>query len=70
MLQEVTGIEATSDGLSGSLAPGGIQEKWIVPKRYSSPKTSDLKATVRERMGEVELKLWSESAKGQVTSNS
>jgi hypothetical protein len=46
MLVKTTGIQATADGLPGGSAPGGIKQEWIIPKRYSKPDTSGLKATV------------------------
>ena len=45
-LVKTTGILATADGLPGGTAPGGIKQRWIIPKRYSKPDTSSLKATV------------------------
>ena len=45
-LVKTTSILATSDGLAGGTAPGGIKQRWIIPNRYSKPDTSRLKATV------------------------
>ena len=56
-LQETTGVTADPDGLSGEIAPGGIKIKWIVPQRYSNPKTSNLKAKVEPGMKPVEFEL-------------
>ncbi len=58
-LQETTGVMADPDGLSGEIAPGGIQIKWLVPQRYANPKTSNLTATVAQDMEPVALKLTS-----------
>lgn len=58
-LQETTGVMADPDGLSGDIAPGGIQIKWLVPQRYSNPKTSNLTVTVERGMEPVALKLTS-----------
>jgi hypothetical protein len=56
-LQETLGITADPDGLSGEVAPGGIRTRWIVPERYSNPKTSNLAATVERGMPPVSLEL-------------
>ncbi|MDZ7618744.1 MAG: hypothetical protein U1E05_17200, partial [Patescibacteria group bacterium] len=59
-LQETSGIATDPDGLSGEIAPGGIRIKWIVPQRYSDPKTSNLTATVARDMEPVVLTLTSQ----------
>jgi hypothetical protein len=58
-LKETTGISADPDGLSGEVAPGGIQEKYIVPQRYSVPETSGLIVEVKRGMEPVKLALTS-----------
>lgn len=58
--KEVTGFLADKDGLSGGIAPGGIQEKWIIPKKYADPQTSGLTAEVKPGMGPLEFKLTSQ----------
>ena len=45
-LKRVTGVGADPDGLSGEIAPGGMQVEWVVPKKYSSPDTSGLRIDV------------------------
>lgn len=55
--KEVSGVIVTEDGVSGGIAPEGIQEKWIIPERYSSPETSQLKQTVSPKMEPIEFKL-------------
>ena len=55
-----TGIMATPDGLSGPVAPGGIKEQWIIPKKYSDAKTSGLSANVRSDMEPLKLDLHSQ----------
>ncbi|HTN76048.1 MAG TPA: carboxypeptidase regulatory-like domain-containing protein [Pirellulaceae bacterium] len=55
-LKKLTGV-VSSDGLSGTAAPGGIQEEWLVPERYSKPETSGLTAKVEPRMAPLEFKL-------------
>lgn len=57
--KETTGFLADKDGLSGGIAPGGIQEKWIVPRKYSDPNSSGLTADVQPGMGPLEFKLTS-----------
>lgn len=54
--KEISGV-VSEDGLSGSVAPGGIQEKWIVPERYSQAETSGLTAKVERGMQPIEFKL-------------
>jgi len=59
-LKKVTGMLADVDGLSGGVAPGGIKEEWIIPKKYSSPKTSGLSAEVKKSGEPLVLDLKSE----------
>ncbi len=47
-LNEVTGVAADPDGLSGEIAASGMQVRWIVPEKYANPKTSELSAEVNE----------------------
>ena len=59
-LKKVTGVGADPDGLSGEIAPGGMQIDWGVPERYSNPATTDLSVTVDGDLKlPVELKLTS-----------
>jgi hypothetical protein len=55
--RKIGGVLAGPDGLSGPIAPGGIREQWIVPKKYSDPKTSGLSADVRRGMEPLRLEL-------------
>jgi hypothetical protein len=55
-----TGIMAGPDGLSGPVARGGIKEQWIIPKKYSDPKSSILSADVRRGMEPLKLDLRSQ----------
>ena len=57
--KEVTGVLADKDGLSGGIAPEGIQEKWFTPQKYSSPDTSGLTAEVNDGMEPLKLELTS-----------
>jgi len=59
---EVTGFLADKDGLSGGVAPEGVQQRWIVPKPYSDQKTSKLSAEVTGGMDPVTLALDSKRA--------
>jgi hypothetical protein len=58
--KETSGIVADKSGLSGPVAPGGIQDKWIVPQKYSTPQTSRLTAEVKSGMEPVRLDLKSQ----------
>lgn len=46
----VTKVQQSGINPDGTIAPGGIRKKWLVPEKYSSPKTSGLTAVV-EREG-------------------
>ena len=54
---EVSGMLADKQGLSGGVAPGGIQEKWIVPQKYAAPQTSGLSVEVKAGMEPMRLDL-------------
>lgn len=56
-LQETLGVTADPDGLSGEVAPGGIQVRWIVPERYANPNTSNLAVTVEPGMPPLTIPL-------------
>jgi prepilin-type N-terminal cleavage/methylation domain-containing protein len=59
----ITGIQEDKDGLSGAVAPGGIKEEWIVPKKHADPKTCGLTVTVERGMAPVKLDLTGSSGK-------
>jgi hypothetical protein len=44
----VTKVRQLGLNPDGSIAPGGVKTKWLVPRKYSKPTTSDLKAVVEE----------------------
>jgi hypothetical protein len=54
---EVTGIEADADGLSGEIAPEGVQETWHTPQKYADAEESGLIVEVRAGMDPVKLEL-------------
>jgi hypothetical protein len=54
---EYQGLSSGDDKLTPDPGAGGIQQKWIVPKRYSLPDTSGLSVDVKPGMAPVELKL-------------
>ena len=54
---EITGFEVTADGLDGPVAPGGVKERSLLPKKYSDPATSGLTAEVGSGATEVSLTL-------------
>ncbi len=55
-LNEVSGVMPDPDGLSGEIAPGGFQVKWIVPEKYSNPDSSGLTVEV-DRSLDLPVKL-------------
>ncbi len=55
--KKVTGMLTDKDGLSGGVAPGGIQVEWLVPQKYSVPKTSGLTVEVKDGMPPLVLEL-------------
>jgi hypothetical protein len=57
---ETTGFLATEDGLSGGVAPEGIQQIWHTPQRYADPETTPLLIEVGKRMEAVSLALTSD----------
>lgn len=54
---ESSGVQADRDGLSGEIEPGGIQQRWVVPRKYAKPDTSGLSVEVESGMQPVELQL-------------
>lgn len=58
-LRKIVGV-TSEDGLSGTVAPGGAQDEWVVPERYSTPETSGLTAKVEPNMPEVKYQLTKE----------
>ena len=58
-LQRTTGFVADKDGLSGGVAPEGVRQEWLVPQRYSDPKTSGLTAEVKAGMQPLRWELTS-----------
>ena len=52
-----TGVQATSDGLSGEVNESKVREVWFVPKTYSSPDTSGIEIEVKRGMEPVKLEL-------------
>jgi len=55
--KETTGILPGQNGVEGGIAPGGIKEKWIIPKKYSMPNESGLKVEVKSGMEPLKLDL-------------
>lgn len=58
-LNRVTGVEVTSDGLSGQVAAGGPKVEWVTPEKYSKPDTSGFTADVEPGMAPLKLDLLS-----------
>ncbi len=57
---EVSGFQADPDGLSGAPIPGGIKERWIIPRKYSDPKQWDHTVEVESGMEPLKLELTSQ----------
>jgi hypothetical protein len=55
--KETSGIMADASGLSGPVAPGGIQEKWIIPQKYFDAKTWGYSVEVKAGMEPLKLEL-------------
>jgi hypothetical protein len=53
----MTGVQATSDGLSGEVNESKAREVWFVPKKYASPDTSGLEAEVKRNMEPLKFEL-------------
>ena len=58
--RRISGVNADADGLEGDIAPGGVKVQWLVPQRYSDPKTSGLTVTVESGMDPMKLQLTSQ----------
>ena len=56
-LKEVSGMIADKDGLSAGVGPNGLQVRWIIPERYSTPETSKTTVEVARGMDAVKLEL-------------
>jgi hypothetical protein len=57
--KETSGSRPDTFGLSSGIAAGGIQEKWIIPKKYSTPNESGLKVEVKPGLEPLRLELQS-----------
>lgn len=55
--KNTTGFLRDESGLSVGIAPGGIKEEWLTPKKYANPTESDLKVEVTPGMGPLTLEL-------------
>jgi len=58
-LMKTSNVTAAANDLSGEVGEGGIQEEWIIPKRYAQIDTTPLTAIVESSMPPVALKLTS-----------
>lgn len=56
---EVAGVAASTDGLSANGVAEPIQKRWIIPERYATPSTSQLKCTVKAGMEPIAFSLTS-----------
>lgn len=56
---ETSGAQADRDGLSGPPGPGGIKQKWIIPKKYSDAKAWGHAVEVKSGMEPLKLELTS-----------
>lgn len=56
---EISGVQADRDGLSGAPIPGGIREKWIIPKKYSNAKEWNHTVEVKSSLEPLKLQLTS-----------
>ncbi|MDZ7616849.1 MAG: carboxypeptidase-like regulatory domain-containing protein [Patescibacteria group bacterium] len=57
--RRISGVNADADGLEGDVAPGGVKVEWLIPQRYSNPKSSGLTAEVAKGMEPLTLELQS-----------
>ena len=57
--KETTGFLADEDGLDDGIAPEGIRETWIIPRKYADPNTSGITVEVRPGMEPLSLDLQS-----------
>lgn len=55
--KKVTGLLADKDGLSVGEAPGGMKVEWLLPQKYSDPKTSGFTVEVKSGMEPLVLEL-------------
>lgn len=57
--KKVTGVEVGPDGLALPVDPAKIKEEWLAPQKYSDPKSSGLKVSVKAGMAPLKLELQS-----------
>lgn len=57
---QVTGFRADPQGLSGPIAPEGVKETWILPKKYADAQTFGHEVEVRRGMEPIRLDLTSQ----------
>ncbi|MDY0170256.1 MAG: carboxypeptidase-like regulatory domain-containing protein [Thermoguttaceae bacterium] len=57
--RRISGVGTDPDGLEGDIAPGGVKVEWLVPQRYSSPKTSGITVDVAKGMSPLDIQLQS-----------
>lgn len=58
-LKKISGVAADANGLEAGPATGPIKEEYIVPQKYSDPKTSGITVEVKSGMEQVKLELTS-----------
>lgn len=53
----MTGVQATSDGLSGEVDTSKVREVWFVPKKYSQPDSSGIEVEVKRGLEPLKFEL-------------